>query len=238
MFFAFMVVSLGSVSAQVDDRLVEIDRLSTFPGDFSARYTVVHQAAEGAPSKRVTQVLRRDLQESFVVITLEPATSAGKGYLRIGASLWLYDPRDRQFTMTSAKDRFEASNARLSDFGASTWATDYRVASVRAEKLGRFDCEVYQLEALRSDVTFARSTLWVSADHLVRKVEDFSLSGDLVRRVLVPSWQQVGDHWAPVKVLISDEVKKEQTQITIDRPSTVTLADTVYTKTYLEASSR
>lgn len=220
-----------------DPRLEAVDALATFENDFSARYTVVHDNGV-TQDKRVTAVFRRDKDQTFLILTLEPETSWGKGYLRVGNSLWLYDPRDRQFTLTSAKDRFESSNARLSDFSGSSWARDYRVTSVRQETLGKFDCQVYDLKALRDDVTFPRTVLWVSRDNLVRKSLDYSLSNQLLREVAIPSWQKVGTRYAPVKVLIRDALKNENTQMTITQPSTAKVNDNVYTKEYLESRQR
>jgi len=223
-----------TLGAQADDQLAGLDALTRFEGDLQARYTVVHQDAQGGQDKRVAQVARRDRTGQFTVVTLAPASSAGKSYLRDGDSLWFYDPRDHQFTLTSARERFAASDLRLSDFSGSAWAADYRIAATRQAVLGRFACTVYSLEALRDDVLFPHSEVWVSEDRLVRKVVDAALSGDVVRRVLTPSWQRVGDRWLPAKVLITDVLRGEETQITVDQVTQARLDDAVFSKAYLE----
>lgn len=237
--FVWLAIFWGTTLASLgaDDVLASIDRLTTLDTDLTARYTVVHQPAEGAADKRVAQVVRRDRSSQFLVRTLAPASSAGKSYLRNGDGLWFYDPEGKQLALTDAKARFETSDVRLSDFSGSTWNADYTILSQKPEKLGRFDCTVYDLKAQRDDVLFARSVVWVSAEGLVRKVEDYSLSGDLVRRVLTPSWQPAGARWVPAKVLISDVLRHEETQITIDQVKVAPVDDAVFSQAYLDRTT-
>jgi outer membrane lipoprotein-sorting protein len=150
--------SLPLMAQNLDPELVAIDALVNFPDDFSAEYSVVQKKPGEDLRKTVSSVFRRDLRSQFLILIKEPQTDSGKGYLREGASLWLYDPKDAAFTMTSARDRFESSNARLSDFSGSSWAEDYRIANRHSDKLGRFDCIVYELTARSDQIGFPRST--------------------------------------------------------------------------------
>jgi len=231
------------LAGQADPRLEEIDALTRFTGDLSAQYTV-KQIAPGRPAEvTVSSVFRRDRSDRFLVVVTAPGDKKGKSYLRQADVLWLFDPRDRQFTFTSAKDRFEASNMRLSDFSGSTWARDYKISATARERLGQFDCRVYTLEARHSGVVFPGSKIWVSDDGLVRKIEDYDLGGTLVRTVAVPSWQRVGDVYLARDIVIFDGVKGEwidgkfvsdQTVIRIERAGTRDLPDTLFTREYLE----
>ena len=90
--------------------------------------------------------------------------------------------------------------------------------------------------------------LWVSEDDsLVRKKEDYSLSGKKLRTTLIPSYQSVraasGNRKIPVSMIIQDNLKGkkisgkieyEKTLISISNISLQKADDAVYTKPYLE----
>ena len=229
-------------------RLKRIDTLLSFTeGDFSAEYSIAQEKPGEGTSLSTAAVFRRDASGTYLILMLEPADEKGKGYLKVDDSLWFYDPVDRRFTFTSAKERFRNSNARNSDFSRSNFAGDYEVRGSGREKLGKFDCTVLDLAARNADVAFPRTKLWVTDDDLVRKTEDYSLSGQLMRIVATPTYQKVGSHYAPVGVLIVDALRgktiggkfqSEKTQISISKPSLAAQPDSLYSKAYLEKVSK
>ena len=82
-----------------------------------------------------------------------------------------------------------------------------------------------------------------AGDNLVRKMEDYSLSKQLLRTTAIPSYQKVGQRWVPVSMLIVDELRgknvngqlvKEKTQVTISKPSLGKQPDLLFTQAYLE----
>ncbi|MCX7787643.1 MAG: outer membrane lipoprotein-sorting protein [Spirochaetes bacterium] len=229
--------------------LKRIDSLVSFPeGDFSAEYLMVQtKPGEGTTTTNFV-IFRRDAEEKYLILILSPPQDKGKGYLKIGNNLWFYDPADRRFTFTSAKDRFQNSNARNSDFTRSSFAIDYRITSSRQEKLGKFDCTVLDMEATSDEVTFPRTILWVdNTDLLVRKKEDYSLSNQLLRTTAIPTYQRFHNRFVPVTIHIVDHLRgrtmdgkfqSETTRITISRPSLAPQPDSLYTKGYLERLGR
>ena len=153
----------------------------------------------------------------------------------------------RKYVFTSSRDRFRNSNARNSDFTRSSFTTDYDIVKASEENLGRFDCSVLELKANNNEVTFPFAKLWISADSLVRKTEDYSLSGQLLRTLLIPTYQGIGSRFVPRTVVIVDQLKGKEidgkfvgdrTQITISKPSLAKLPDNLFTKAYLEKVSR
>ncbi|MBN2874797.1 MAG: outer membrane lipoprotein-sorting protein, partial [Spirochaetales bacterium] len=148
---------------------------------------------------------------------------------------------------TSAKERFQNSSFRNSDFNRSNFSGDYRAVSGKSEKLGKFNTTVLDLEATNDRVSFPKMRIWVTADNLVRKIEDYSLSGQLMRTSAIPSYQKVGDKWVASGMVILDHLKMkkigtkieyERTTVTIRKPSLSLLPDSVYTKEYLEKVAR
>jgi hypothetical protein len=153
----------------------------------------------------------------------------------------------RRFDFTSSKERFQNSNARNSDFTRSNFSGDYDFVSAKQEQLGKFPCWVIDLKANNDEVSFPRTKIWVSDDNLVRKTEDYSLSGQLMRTTAVPTYQKVSERYVPVMMLIVDNLRgktingkfqNETTRITITKPSLTKLPDTIYTQAYLEKVSK
>ncbi len=227
--------------------LEEVDALVSYPeSDFSAEYTLTQERpGQGTSVTRMT-LFRRDRADTYTILIMQPAADRGKGYLRIGGNLWLYDPVDGRFTVTSARDRFQNTNAHNSDFTKSTLAEDYRITGHTRERLGAYETDVYDLEAVTDSVTYPIMRIWIDQDNLVRKFEDYSLSGQHMRTTAIPTYRRLGDRFVPVRIVIQDELRgrridgqfrNERTLIAVDRPSLQNLPDMVFTRSYLERFS-
>ena len=240
----FGVLFAASAGTDYVKMLKEVDDMVTFRGtDLSAEYTIVKRDPDGSSSTTVAAMFRRDSEDKFVVLVLQPVADKGKGYLKQGNNLWLYDPIGKGFTFTSAKERFQNSSFRVSDFTGSNYAGNYKINNVSQEKLGRFNCTVFDLVATTKSVSFPKVKIWVSEDHLVRKLEDYSLSGQLMRTSAFPSYQKVASRWVPAKIIIQDQlvfrkvgdkIEYERTTVDIKNPSLNKQPDSLYTKEYLE----
>jgi len=224
--------------------LAKVDSLASYTDtDFSAEYTIIQDKPGGKPSITVAGVFRRDSREMYVIVVMQPLISKGQGYLKQGKTLWFYDPQSRRFNTTSSADRFQNTNARNSDFTRSTLAQDYRVVSGEDAVLGRFNCRVLNLEAVSSDVTYPKMKVWISEDGLLRKTEDYSLSGQLLRTSAIPDYHQISGRFVPKQILFVDALRgavingvfqNEKTQISIAKPSFNKVADSIFSKTFLE----
>ena len=209
--------------------LASVDALVTFDqSDFSAEYRILQSKPGEGTTATTAAIFRRDKSQRYLILILEPKSDKGKGYLKIDQGLWLYDPKDRKFEFTSSKERFQNSNARNSDFTHSSFATDYRVTGSRQDKLGAYACWVLDLKATSAEVAFPVTKLWIGEDNLVRKTEDYSLSGQLLRTTAIPSYQRVGSRYVPNQVTIVDALRgrkisgkfvSETTDIRITKPS-------------------
>lgn len=229
------------------DILRRIDALVSYQSDFSAEYTISQEKPGQGVSVTKAAMLRRDRNDTYVILITEPAVDKGKGYLKIGNNLWLYDPVARRFTVTSARDRFQNSNARNADLTSARLARDYRVVGQSSARLGAYDTQVYELEAVTDNVSFPRMKIWVDQDNLVRKTEDYSLSGQLMRTTAILSYQRLGEHYVPVSMVIVDALagrivdgvfRNERTVIAVSKPSFAALPDMVFTQAYLERVSQ
>ncbi len=250
-FFAILaltaVIAVPIQALEGRELLAAIDREVTFDKDFSAEYTVTQDRPGEPKSVQTMAMFRRDKASKFTIVILSPDVDKGKGYLKVENNLWFYDPVGGRFTVSSAKDRFQNSNARNSDFTKSNLANDYKIVGMSQEMLGRFSTRVFDLEATSDDVTFPKARIWVTDDNLVRKTEDRSLSGQLMRTVAVPQYQKVEDRWVPVNMVIVDnlrgkvvdgKMRYETTIIGIAKPNLTPVPDLTFTQGYLERVSR
>jgi outer membrane lipoprotein-sorting protein len=245
------MLALAGASADPDfsAMLRMVDGLVSFTDtDFSAKYKIEQSKPGEGSSVTNAVMIRRDKDEKYLILILDPPADKGKGYLKIGSNMWIYDPVARRFDFTSSKERFQNSNARNSDFTRSTYSSDYDIVSTKQEQLGKFLCWVFELKANNDGVTFPRCKIWVSEDKLVRKTEDYSLSGQLMRTRAVPSYQKIGDQrYVPNSLYIIDNLRgktingkfqNEQTVITITEPSLGKQPDSIFTQAYLEKVSK
>jgi outer membrane lipoprotein-sorting protein len=244
-----MLLSAQVLWAIPDGELLKkVDGLASYLGtDFSAQYTIVQNKPGGKPTTTVAGIFRRDSQETYVIVVMQPSISRGQGYLKQGPTLWFYDPESRRFNSSSNQDRFQNTNARNSDFTRSTLAEDYHVIKGEDVKLGRYDCRVLTLEAVTKEVSYPKMKIWVDEQGLLRKTEDYSLSGQLLRTSAIPEYTTVSGRYVPVKILLVDALRgatingrfvNEETQITITKPSFEKVPDSVFSKTFLEQVNR
>ncbi|MFW6247764.1 MAG: outer membrane lipoprotein-sorting protein [bacterium] len=250
---AFLVTLAAGLFAQEPDsealaRLRRADANWTYlENDFSAEYRIVQDTPGEGRSVTVAALFRRDRDDIYTIIILEPEIDRGQGYLKQGNTLWLYDPESGRFNTTSSRERFQNSNARNSDFTQSTLAQDYDILSVEPTQLGRFGAFVYELESDEEGVTYPYMRVWITDDGRILKTEDYSRSRRLLRVTAVPSYRNVGSKAIPEQIYIIDmlegaqidgEFVHERTNITVSSPSFDPVPDTVFTKAFLERMGR
>ncbi len=227
------------------------DNTSFYETDFKGSYTVVQDKPGEGQNVTEAVMYRRDRTGSWTILITGPAHEKGKGYLQFDDNIWFFDPADKRFTFTSAKDKFQNTNANNSDFAPQHYYRDYSIEKASEVKLGKMNCVMFTLKAKSDKVDYPMLKLWVTKDDgLVRKKEEYSLSGQKLRTTAIPSYQLVKavekSYSIPVSMLIQDnlkgkkiggKVKYEQTQISIRNVVFEKVADTVYTKPYLEMMS-
>jgi len=241
----FLFLNINAWAISDIELLAKVDSLvSYYNMDFSAEYTILQERPGNGVSKTVAGVFRRDSSETFLIVIMQPPISKGQGYLKQGKTIWFYDPESRRFNTTSNADRFQNTNARNSDFTKSTLAMDYKVTAGEDVILGRFECRLLTLEAVTKEVTYPKMKIWISKDGLLRKSEDYSLSGQLLRTSAIPDYYLIGGQYVPKQILFVDTLRgavingvfvNEKTQITISKPSFGKLSDSIFSKTFLES---
>ena len=234
--------SLFSISVEEGQQLLErMDLSLNFDaGDFAAVMTMISEDPETGVEKRVIQQYRRDADEKFLLLFVEPVTQRGQGYLMLEDNLWFYDPESRKFSHTSLKEQFGESDANNSDFGESSTAEDYRVTGVEESTLGKFEVYIMSLEGRNNEVTYPFQKICVTRDsNLVLKSEDSSANGRLMRTSYFPTYASIDGRYIATKMIFIDNlIEGKKTQITITDISVNELPDTLFTKSYVERVNR
>jgi outer membrane lipoprotein-sorting protein len=201
---------------------------------------VVSEKPDEDTSVFKVRMFRRDREDKFLMLFLEPETQKGQGYLQLEDNLWFYDPESRKFSHSSYKENLQDSETKNSDFRRSALVDDYEVESYTEEVLGRYPVYVVNLKATNNEVSYPRARVWIRTDnHLVLKAESYSLSDRLMRTAYYPNYVEVQGRYIPSRMLFVDELKEgEKSQVTIKDVSLSSLPDSVFTKAYLERVNR
>lgn len=226
------------------------EKTGYFGTDFTGEYVLVQEKPGQGSSVTSAIMYRRDSKSMCTIRITGPESDKGKGYWQAGDSIWFFDPKDRQFTFTMPKDKFQNTNVNNSDLRPQHYSDDYNIDRAYYEVLGKLECVVFELSATKKaskNVDYPKLKLWISKDdYLTRKREDYSLSGQLLRVSAIPSYQKVEGRSVPAKMVIQDrlrglkingKLKYETTQITVSNVSFQKLGDVVYSKQYLENMS-
>lgn len=243
----FLCILCMPLYAKVTDPLgllKKVDAATIFLGtDFSGEYALVQDKPGQGKTNTTAVMFRRDSEDKYLILITAPSQDKGKGYLKFDENLWFYDPADRRFTFTNEKDKFQDTNANTSDFKPQFFSRDYDIQSAEDVKLGSLNCVLFELKAKTANVDYPFLKLWVTTDDgLIRKKEDYSLSGQLLRTTAIPSYQKLENRSIPVSMLIVDNLRgkmiggkmqNEKTQITITKPSFSKQNDSIYTKSFL-----
>jgi len=236
------VTSVAAVAEpDIEAILRAIDNQSSFgDSDFQAVMTIITQDPQKGTEKFVVHEYRRDREKKFLLLFVEPRAQRGQGYLMDGDNLWFYDPESRKFSHTSLKESFAGSDARNEDFTQSSLSKDYRVTGYETGVLGSIDVYIIDLEAVHNEVADPYLRIWVSqGDHLLLKMESYSLTKRLMRTALFPNYYRLGDTFIPRTMVFNDElVQGRRTQIIVSDPSISQLEDIVFTKAYFELVNR
>lgn len=242
-----LVLGAASISAQtisgVDTGAIlrQLDELQNFNNsDFAATVTIVADRPGEDQSVFKYRLSRQDALDRFLLVALDPNDIRGQGFLFIDDSLTFYDPESGKTQRVSLRDTLNDTEARNSDFQASSYAEDYRAVSVTPTTLGRFEVYEIDLEGLTDEVTFATKTIWVRRDNgLLLKEENYSVSGTLLRTDYIPRYIPLdgGKFW-PAQIIQIDGVNPdERTQQTFEQVSTAALPASMFNPTYLETIS-
>ncbi len=240
---ATLLASIAAAQGGVDyARLLQkIDELSNFKNlDFTCNATIVTDRPGKDREVVKVKFFRRDKDDKFLVVTIEPEVQRGEGILKFDENVWFYDPNSRDFSHTSLKERFGSSGANNDDFSSRSLAVDYKVREGNEEMLGKIPVYSLSLEATSNTVPYAFMKLYVTRDqNLILKQEEFSLAKKLMRTSLFTDYARISGRFVPLRQLFVDNITLgEKTQLSLSDVSLGSIPDLVFTKSYLEKVSK
>ncbi|MDP2790875.1 MAG: outer membrane lipoprotein-sorting protein [Rectinemataceae bacterium] len=231
----------GLSTQAAENILKELDDLGNFPGkDYTSLFTIVSEKPGEKQSVSQVRVFRRDTKKQFTILVMLPEVNKGQGYLREEDNVWFYDPTSRKFSHSSVKENLQNSEAKNSDFTASSMVDDYTIEKVTEGTIGKYPVWILDLKARTNEVPYERVLLYVRKDRtMILKQEDFSVNGRLMRTTLYPKYVTLDGKLLPSQILIVDEINKgEKSQITMAEQAVEKLPDKVFTKAFLEQVNR
>jgi hypothetical protein len=186
------------------------------------------------------QIFRRDKDDAFLTVMLEPESRKGQGMLRVDNNMWRYDPTSRKFTHTTLKDTYLNSTVTNNDFRRWQRSIDYSVAKISTGTLGNYKVIIGELKANNDEVPFPYIKMYIETDRkIVLKIEEYSLSMKLLRTAYYTQYVQIGDSFIPTVQIFQDGlIPEKRSQVTYTDISTKTLPDYHFTKEYLERVSQ
>jgi hypothetical protein len=232
---------------QMIDILEELDRRQRAASDYKA-LVYIEQNEKGEETLLYEAlVYRRDRDDQLVILFTKPKTEQGKGYLRIEKNLFLYDPNTGKWERRTERERIGGTGSRRRDFDESRLAEEFTPSFVGRERLGAYTVFHLRLRAKEgADVAYPVMEIWVNVETKnMLKLQEFALSGKLVRTSYYPEWDiiqndQTGErvHF-PRQIRIYDELKKGNNTILLFRAVQLQkLPDNIFTKAWLESKSR
>lgn len=192
-------------------------------------------------------IYRRDTEGKLVILFLKPKSEAGKGYLRLEKNLFMYDPTVGKWERRTERESIGGTSSQRRDFDAPSFAEDFDATYVAEEKLGKYAVHHLKLKAKDGkDVAYPVVDIWVDVETgNMLKVQEFALSGKLMRTAYYPKWEKVfskdkdADVYFPKEIRLFDEVEKgNSTTIVMRKVDLEALPDNIFTKAWLESKSR
>lgn len=234
-------------TADMVSLLEELDERQTNNGD-SKTLAYVQQKEKGKADVVFELVFyRRDLDDKFMILFLKPKAEAGKGYLKIGDNLWLYDPATGSWARRTERERIGGTDSRRADFDRPTLAKDYDPTYLGEGKLGKYQVDKLKLQVKSGkDVAWPVIEIWVDKETKnVLKRQEYALSGKLMRTSYFPKWGKIwsekkgAEVWYPKEMRLYDEIEKgNQTVVVLKKIDLRDLKKGMFTKAWLESKSR
>lgn len=201
------------------------------------------QQKTGEPDKIYkARYYRRDKDNAFVIIFLEPESEKGKGYLRLEDNLYMYMPSTREFIHKNRKENVGSTDAKAEDFEKKKTLELYYVKMLPNAIVNKTDCYVIELRARQQDVSYPLQKWYIRvSDYLTLKQEAFSLSGTLMQVTYYVKYIPIkGGKMFLTKFMTDNRIESSRTWVTVDE-STLLFApipDYVFTKAFLEQQSK
>jgi outer membrane lipoprotein-sorting protein len=239
-FTAHAAVTTAQILKQMDD-------LQTLQEDVTAKVSIVQQDVDQGQRNMEAIFFAKNIQDLFLIVMTQPESEKGNGYLKNQDKFWMYRRNTRTFQIISRDESIGGSDANAGDFETPQYQKQYRAVldaagkeSIRSETLGNIPVYRVEIVAKTSDVSYPKKILWVRQDHfLPLKEQNFAKSGTLMTTQYYLKYTQIKGRYIATQQMAIDEFEKgNKTVWQISNIQFAPLADSVFTKAYLENLSK
>ena len=248
-FLLLILLSSSLFAAPLDPSLLlkKIETSLEMTTDIKANVVLTQQKVEQGIKVIEMIYYRRDSDDSFLIVMSAPEAEKGNGYLRTGDNLWMYRRNTRMFQHINRDESIGGSDAKADDFESRKLTETYEFAKdengkeiISQEMLGKIPVHKIEIKAKVNDVDYPRKIYWIRRDnYLPLKEEAYSLSDTLMQTAYYIKYTIVDGRYVPIKQMFIDEFEKgNKTMVEISNISTKKLADSIFTKAYLENLSK
>ncbi len=233
----------------VAEMMEQMNDLENLQSDITVKVNMTQQKVNEGVTKHESVFYRRDTDDSFLIVTIAPATDKGNGYLRVGENMWMYRRNTRTFQIMDRNESIGGTDVKAGDFEKKKFTELYAPALdaqgheiLTEETLGSAKIPVYRFEvtARVKDVDYPKQVFWVRQDNfLTLKKESYALSGTLMESSYYPKYTTIDGKYFALQILIVDEFETgNKTMAEFSGISLNPIDDAVFTKAYLENLSK
>ena len=145
---------------------------------------------------------------------------AGQKILRTADEIYLYFPDAEEIIRlqgAALRDSVLGSDMSYEDLtGGKGLLDSYDITLKGSEMILGRSCYKLELKAKRRNVAYPKQIMWVDdQDFIYLKVEQYALSGRLLKEVYVEETQTIKGKTLPVRTVISDKLKKKSSTVFI-----------------------
>ncbi len=238
--FALLLCSIGlwAQKPSAANILAAIDKNMTFTSSKSVTRMVINAKRS---SRTVESVNYAQGNDKFYTEYTAPPREKGTKMLKVGSSLWIYNPgtdRTIQISGNMLKQSVMGSDLSYEDFMEENKLTESYSATVDGEiNYDKRDCWILTLTAKQKDLAYYTRKLYVDKERYVVLYERlFAKSGKLLKSIKSSSISKIGNRWYPNYILFKDELKEGKgTEYYIDSIQfDLSLAASTFTKAKLK----
>lgn len=204
-----VALCLGAQTPSASAILKEIDRNMTSSSSKSVTRMVIHSKRS---SRTVESINYAQGTDKFYTEYTNPPREKGTKMLKLGSSLWIYDPntdRSIQISGNMLKQSVMGSDLSYEDFMEETKLEDAYSAVV--DKDGTWDKRpvwILTLTAKKKDLAYYTRKLYVDKERYVVLYEElYARGGKLLKTVRASNVTRIGSRWYPRHILFKDELK-------------------------------
>ncbi len=246
-FSLFVISNISQAEPTVTEIMNKQDKMLNFGLDFSAKIKFVVEKVNKGFQQTEALVYRRDTDDAFLTIVLDPSKDRGNGILRVGDNFWLYLRNTRTFQHINRDEKVFGTGFQAQMLEARKISELYKPVKddkgneiITKGKLGNVQIYMYELVAKVKDVAYPKEVFYVRQDNfLPLKVDHYSLSGNSISTDYFLKYTRIEGHYIPIKCMNIDKFEKgNKSMMEISKISLSAIDDAIFTKAHLENISK